>query len=91
MKFKVGEIAICVGMTSGILRECEILDLPRSEIWASPNCYSVEPGHYLIRVPCITNRYGGHDFQCPEAYLRKRPERGIPKEVREIFEIQVNA
>ncbi len=90
MKFKVGEIVILVAR-----RKPSPIEIG-SEVTIT-HVGPFPPGGYCPgRISPMTDsgdyfiEYFGEYFYVQEWQLRKRPERGIPKEVREIFEQSIN-
>ena len=101
MKFKVGEIAFVsrdgrLAPFAGAVFKGDEVEIVRCgpfqtgallsgrSIIGNLNTPSDGPSDYEV-----SHRLG--NFFIEECWLRKRPERGIPKEVREIFELPVNA
>jgi len=93
MKFKVGEIAILHtirrvwhGRAETLPCEVEVIEVGPFEAghnYASGGWTRME-ADYRVMVA------SGALYSVKEWQLRKRPERGIPKEVREIFEQPIN-
>jgi len=93
MKFKVGEIVLLHTVRKWVTWpeilpiEVEVVEVgpfQAGHIYANKGMAAVEADYRVVTA-------AGAFFSVKEWQLRKRPERGIPKEVREIFEIQVNA
>jgi hypothetical protein len=95
MKFKVGEIAILhsirrwIGSVDDLPCEVDIIEVGPFVAGHrySDGYYTPMDADYRVITP------SGTFVSVKEWQLRKRPERGIPKEVREIFEnpIEVEA
>lgn len=87
-RFAVGEIAIvapCPQRGTGPL-ECEIMAVP-SGLPEHIFGFDKRPDTYLVQIPGFHSGKGPGYFQVYEKHLRKRPQRGIPDEVRAWFDV----
>jgi hypothetical protein len=88
MKFKVGDVLIGCNLkmkTEYNGMECVVLLVAPGALAIGATTGRLVNSDYRVRWAD-----GAISRQC-EHELRKRPERGIPKEVREIFEQPINA
>jgi hypothetical protein len=87
MKFKVGDLVEGVGFQrnkqyNGMFGEIV-------QITPGRRCFPLGT-NIETTADCLVEWADGHVYFADFINLRKRPERGIPKEVREIFEQPIN-
>ena len=88
MKFKVGDFVVLARSDNpelGFLVGEEGIVIEAGVVIGRDNHGNSTRDDYGVKMS------NGEKISAPEHHLRKRQERGIPKEVREIFEIPVNA